>query len=59
MEEFAKLQQILDETAPDMEKAARGNKAAGTRVRKMMQELKRQAQIVRQAMMEIRQTPEA
>jgi len=59
MEEYARLQQILDETQPDLEKALRGNKAAGTRVRKKMQELKKQAQVVRDAMMGLRAIPES
>jgi len=54
MEEFDKLKEIIADTEADLAKAERGNKAAGTRVRKQMQDLKKQAQAVRQAVMDLR-----
>ena len=38
----------------DIEKAQGGNKAAGTRVRKQMQEIKKAAQTVRSTILELR-----
>ena len=37
---FAQLRQMVDEAEDDVKKADGGNKAAGTRVRKKMQEIK-------------------
>ena len=45
---FEELKSILEETEADVEKFyEKGNKAAGTRVRKAMQEVKRVAQDLR------------
>ncbi len=45
---FAELQALVEKMAPDFEKFYKdGNKAAGTRVRNAMQELKTFAQAVR------------
>jgi hypothetical protein len=47
MEEFEKLKQLIAEIEEDIRKAEGGNKAAGTRVRKQMQDIKNAAQDVR------------
>jgi hypothetical protein len=52
---FAELQQLVAAMASDFEKFYRdGNKAAGTRVRNSMQELKAFAQTVREEVLTIR-----
>lgn len=51
---FAKLKALIAEAEPDYEKAKGGNKAAQTRVRKVMQDIKNTAQQVRQNMLEVR-----
>jgi hypothetical protein len=51
MQEYEKLREMADSCQGDVEKAAAGNKAAGTRVRKAMQEIKAQAQEVRKAVL--------
>ncbi len=58
MEEFEHLKQLLKDIEEDMMKAEGGNKAAGTRVRKVMQEVKNTAQAVRQKVLEQRDTEE-
>ena len=47
MELFEKLYEVLDSTADDVTKFNSGNKSAGTRIRKAMQEIKTLAQDVR------------
>ena len=54
MEEYEKLKQLVDDIAEDVYKAVGGNKAAGTRVRKIMQEIKNTAQEVRRRVLDIR-----
>ena len=54
MEEYLKLKRLVDEIADDVYKAAGGNKAAGTRVRKVMQDVKNAAQEVRKRILEQR-----
>ena len=44
----------VDAVRPDMEKAEKGNKAATSRVRKSMQEVKAIAQEIRKEMLELR-----
>jgi hypothetical protein len=56
MEEYLKLKQLVEEVADDIYKAMGGNKAAGTRVRKIMQDIKNMAQGVRQKVLELRTT---
>jgi len=46
--------QMLESIRDDYSKAKGGNKAAGTRVRKTMQDVKKQAQEIRQEMLESR-----
>jgi hypothetical protein len=59
MQEFETLKQLVTEAEPDVLKAAGGNKAAGTRVRKKMQDIKAAAQEVRKKVLEGREEPEA
>ena len=47
MEAFEKLKALVVQAEPDVAKVDEGNKAAGTRVRKFMQEIKGAAQEVR------------
>jgi signal transduction histidine kinase len=54
MEEFLKLKQLVDEIEDDINKAVGGNKAAGTRVRKIMQDIKNTAQEVRKKVLDLR-----
>ena len=58
MEAYQKLKQLVDEVAEDVYKAVGGNKAAGTRVRKAMQDIKNTAQEVRKRVLDIRDTEE-
>jgi len=58
VEEFEHLKQLLKDIEEDMMKAEGGNKAAGTRVRKTMQDVKNTAQVVRQKVLELRDTEE-
>ena len=55
MQEYENLKRLVDEAADDIGKAEGGNKAAGTRVRKKMQEIKAAAQAVRQKILEGRE----
>lgn len=54
MEAYEQLRKLVDSAADDIQKAAGGNKAAGVRARKIMQEVKDAAQDVRKALLEIR-----
>lgn len=54
MEAFETIKRIIAEVEDDLKKAEGGNKAAGTRVRAAMQELKTAAQEVREKILEIR-----
>jgi len=54
MKEYEALKQLVDAAADDIAKAEGGNKAAGTRVRKSMQEIKNAAQEVRKKILEVR-----
>ncbi|MBN2583032.1 MAG: histone H1 [Planctomycetes bacterium] len=56
MEAYEKLKMLVEDVQGDLAKAEGGNKAAGTRVRKQMQEIKKAAQDVRQAILELRTT---
>ena len=53
-EAFNQLKQLIMDTEADLEKAATGNKAAGTRVRKAMQDVKKLAQEVRVKALDVR-----
>ena len=54
MEEYTRLKELVEAAADDVAKASGGNKAAGTRVRKSMQEIKEAAQSVRKKILEVR-----
>jgi len=52
MQEYETLKRLVAEAEEDVAKAVGGNKAAGTRVRKKMQEIKSAAQDVRKKILE-------
>jgi hypothetical protein len=54
MQAYEELKKLVAETEVDINKAEGGNKAAGTRVRKQMQEIKKAAQNVRNTVLELR-----
>lgn len=54
MQEYETLKQLVNEVADDLAKAQGGNKAAGTRVRKTMQDIKNAAQDVRKRVLDLR-----
>ncbi len=56
MQEYENLKALAAEIENDINKAEGGNKAAGTRVRKQMQQIKQAAQSVRNRILEIRAT---
>lgn len=57
LDHYAKIQKIVSDAKDDIEKAAGGNKAAGTRVRTAMQDLKNAAQEMRAAILSAREQP--
>jgi hypothetical protein len=59
MDEYLRLKQLVEEVADDVYKAVGGNKAAGTRVRKAMQEIKNTAQEIRKKVLGLRTDDEA
>ena len=54
MEAFDQLKAMVESADEEMQKAEAGNKAAGTRVRKLMQDVKTNAQAVRTKILEMR-----
>jgi len=54
LETYEQLKDMIANVEDDVRKAAGGNKAAGTRVRKTMQEVKNLAQAVRVKVLENR-----
>jgi hypothetical protein len=54
MEAFDKLKAIVAEAEQDLIKTEKGNKAAGTRVRKEMQDIKKACQDIRLKILEMR-----
>ena len=54
MMEYDRLKELVAAVEDDLLKAEGGNKAAGTRVRKAMQEIKTAAQDVRKKILEVR-----
>ena len=52
MPEFETLKKLIAEAEDDVAKATGGNRAAGTRVRKKMQDIKAAAQEVRKKILE-------
>lgn len=59
MEAYERLKALVIAVEDDLVKARNGNKAAGTRVRKMMQDIKRASQEVRKGIMALRSSSEA
>ena len=53
---FEELEKLVAAAKEDYQKAIGGNKAAGTRVRKSMQDIKSQAQNIRVKVLETRST---
>lgn len=51
---YEQLKQIIADVEEDIRKAEGGNKAAGTRVRKSMQDVKNVAQEIRKQVLELR-----
>lgn len=58
MQEYETLKRLVAEAEDDVNKAEGGNKAAGTRVRKKMQEIKSAAQDLRKKVLEGREDAE-
>ncbi|MHC4122083.1 MAG: histone H1 [Planctomycetota bacterium] len=56
MQAYEELKALVAEIEADINKAEGGNKAAGTRVRKQMQQIKKSAQNVRNCVLELRTT---
>lgn len=58
MEEFENLKKMIAQVDEDLKKALGGNKAAGTRVRSAMQDVKNLAQDIRKKILELRDAGE-
>ena len=56
LQAYEQLKTLVTAAEDDIRKAAGGNKAAGTRVRKQMQEVKNAAQAVRVKVLETRES---
>lgn len=54
MEKYEQMKQILASIAEDVDKVHAGNKAAGTRVRSAMQDIKNLATEIRKDVLELR-----
>lgn len=54
MESYENLKKLIDSIEDDVKKAEGGNKAAGTRVRQAMQDVKNVAQDIRKEILELR-----
>lgn len=54
MQEYQQLKALVLQVEEDLAKAVGGNRAAGTRVRKTMQDIKNQAQDIRKRILEVR-----
>lgn len=54
MEEYERLKKLVVEVEDDIRKAEGGNKAAGTRARQTMQDIKNTAQNIREKILELR-----
>jgi len=55
VQEYETLKRLIAEAEDDVQKAVGGNKAAGTRVRKAMQDIKNAAQDVRKKILDLRE----
>lgn len=58
MDAYERMKKLIAECDDDIKKAIGGNKAAGTRVRKAMQDIKETAQEIRAKVLEMRGTEE-
>ena len=58
MQEFDLLKKVITEVEEDVSKAEGGNRAAGTRVRKAMLDIKAAAQAIRLRVLAARETEE-
>lgn len=58
MESYEQLKKLVADIAEDVAKAEGGNKAAGTRVRSSMQDVKAAAQAIREEILKMRDKPE-
>jgi len=58
VQEYENLKQLVAEVEEDIRKADGGNKAAQTRVRKQMQDIKNAAQVIREKCLELRDQKE-
>lgn len=56
LEAYEQLKTLVSSVEDDLRKAAGGNKAAGTRVRKAMQDVKNSAQELRKKVLEHRES---
>ncbi len=56
MQEYETLKTLVAEIEEDVSKVQGGNKAAGTRVRKQMQKIKKASQALRTSILELRTT---
>lgn len=59
VESYEKLKKLVAEIEPDLQKAEGGNKAAGTRVRQAMQDIKAAAQEIREQILDMRDKGDA
>ncbi len=59
LEQYEQLKSMVASVEDDVKKAAGGNKAAGTRVRKSMQDIKNLAQELRKKILESREDEQA
>lgn len=59
LQAYEELKTLINSIDDDIRKAAGGNKAAGTRVRKQMQDIKNKAQEVRVKVLENREGEQA
>ena len=56
LDTYEQLKKLVLDCEDDLRKAMGGNKAAGTRVRKQMQDIKNVAQELRKQALEVRET---
>lgn len=54
MQSYEDLKKVIESIEDDVAKAEGGNKAAGTRVRQAMQDIKNRAQDIRKEILELR-----
>ena len=59
LQTYEQMKELINSAEEDVRKAAGGNKAAGTRVRKLMQDIKNTAQVMRAKVLESRTDSDA